>query len=164
MLTFYYVFLISALSFSAIAAPPFNPDSSEVQLLHNIVYRLENGLWARLGILPEGPTGTVRSTWGLCQTFDDLIGFKFNYGTNEQNTGVEKLNTFRLQRRPKLKGVMPGSSKKAYVYSVYRYRVGRPAMPKPYRENVPMDEWQKYLDNTIWGRLPGIVGTVSEAP
>ena len=163
MLTFYYVFLISALSFSAIAAPPFNPDSSEVQLLHNIVYRLENGLWARLGILPEGPTGTVRSTWGLCQTFDDLIGFKFKYGTNEQNTGVEKLNTFRLERRKKKKTV-EGSSEKVDMYSVYRYRVGRPAMPKPYRENVPMDEWQKYLDNTIWGRLPGIVGTVSEAP
>ena len=202
MLTFCYVFFISALSFSAIAVPPplqpvppplrpnlvpvppplqpnlvpvppplqpnlvpvpppLQPNLVPVQPLlqanlvlvpvpHNELLRLADGVWGRLGILPRG----VKPSWSHCQFLDDFIGFEFG-------DGVQKLNTFRLER--KLKAIGKGAWQRSNKYGVIRDKSGRPAKMVSYRKNVPANEWRGYLHNTVWGRLPGIVGPVSDS-
>ena len=173
MLTFCYVFLISALSFSAIAVPPplqpnlvpvpppLQPNLVPVPPLlqanlvlvpvpHNKLLRLADGVWGRLGILPRG----AEPSWSHCQFLDDFIGFEFG-------DGVQKLNTFRLKR--KLKAVGRGAWQRSNKYGVIRDKSGRPAKMESYRENVPANEWRGYLHDTVWGRLPGIVGPVSDS-
>ncbi|KAF8697506.1 hypothetical protein AX14_001355 [Amanita brunnescens Koide BX004] len=112
------------------------------------------GFWGRVEV-PVEPR-----TWTNSKHLDDLIEIIFG---NEANPGVQKLTLLRLRRRQKR--ISRGSSELSNIYSVIwsRRTINKcPAEMETFLEDVPVDKWREYLDKTDWGRLPTILGQVSD--
>ena len=140
----------------------FKPTEAQ-PFLRNINPDLE-GFWSRVEVpLPREETRVEvpLPKWTNSKRLDDLI--QITFGNKEINPGVQKLTRLRLRRRRQR--VSRGTSRLTNLYRVkwlQRTRYKCPAQMEILQEDVPIDEWRQYLDKTDWGRLPKIIGKVSD--
>ena len=145
-----YVFLIFALG-SVIAIPTTRLDPQPYRvpwlLKDNIDRRLPAGLWGRLIVLDVRPGRAVPvPTWTLC---DDFIKFISRYGF------VKEISVHRVMRHVKTKQLKGLEAK-------YKYTVPRTGRTREVYKNIPFSKWGTFLHDTYWGRVPDVVGTVSD--
>ena len=130
-------------------------------LLQSEDVRLQNGLWGRIDArMPDDFWGQARTlaartvpTWDL----DDVIQFE---SETETSLGVGKVNLRRIKRKliPKRQAL----GNKVMRYSVVR-APGEPAETFVLKPSVAIEDFDMYLHNTYWGRIPDIVGPVSDS-
>ena len=179
MLTLSYAFLIFAFSPSIMAiktARSATPNQKNVAgtpatLLHNTDARLLKGVWALVvpsaSVVLQAPKVEVPApaeapapavlrapnvqapaeTPVYNYRLDALIRFQ----DRDHNGKVEKLDLLSLERKLVKK----------------EYRVVRPtpsSLTVPLvNEDVPLDRWRFFLKDTYWGRIPELVGPVSNS-
>jgi hypothetical protein len=134
-------------------------------LLQSEDVRLQKGLWGRIDArVPDDFWGQVRTsatrtvaTWDL----DDVIQFESETKTS---LGVGKVNLRRIKRQlmPIPKQQALGRPRKVMRYSVVRAH-GEPAETFVLKRSVAIEDFDMYLHNTYWGRIPDIVGPVSDS-
>ena len=134
-------------------------------LLQSEDVRLQNGLWGRIDArVPDDFWGQARTlaartvpTWDL----DDVIQFE---SETETSLGVGKVNLRRIKRKlmsiPKRQALR--NPTKIMRYSVVRTH-GGPAETFVLKPSVAIEDFDMYLHNTYWGRIPHIVGLVSDS-
>ena len=179
MLTLSYAFLIFAFSPSIIAIKTArsatlnqkNVAGTPATLLHNTDARLLKGVWALVvpsaSVVLQAPKVEVPApaeapapavlrapnvqapaeTPVYNYRLDALIRFQ----DRDHNGKVEKLDLLSLERKLVRK----------------EYRVVRPTPSSltvpPVNEDVPLDRWRFCLKDTYWGRIPELVGPVSNS-
>lgn len=133
----------SVIAILALPSGHYHEDNESSFLLHNKDERLPNGLWGRVRMLASG---TV-ATWG-----NDVIQFKG--GT----LGVEKVN---LRRRVKqslpIELSRQGKKMQRIITDVYH------GAETIVLRRVAIEESELYLHDTYWGRIPKILGPVSDS-
>ena len=151
-----HAFLIFVLGSSVIAMPTPQQPYHEARLLKgNTDKRLVEGLWGQAvtRTVSEGETRYV-PTWADAQHCDDFIKF-----SNGGSGHVEDMSIRRVVREAK--ALEESGPKRTFEYAVNRHSYGENPTQEIYRK-VPLNKWADYLDHTYWGRVPTIVGEVSD--
>ena len=150
-----YAFLIFALGSSVIAMPTNQkldkqPYGEPWLLENNIDRRLPAGLWGRLIVQDvQQEQAPPIATWTVCDDFIQFIS---------PDWLVKGMSIHRVVRQFETKQVRGPNG----LENEYKYTVPPTKRTEVVYDKVPPSKWGAFLRDTYWGRVPKVVGVVSD--